>query len=156
MILGTATSASAGGKVTGSLMAHMYTLFLAKPGTKLPSALAEGTSGILQPIQDDEKFFLPGLTPRGLEYTKQKMKGNNNFLGVFKRPLRGPAVGDQTVVAEFYVHVCTGVPHDGSRMVVFLDENNKVGPLLKHVLAGDTSKYRIEGIPVSHTQFRRF
>ena len=34
MILGTATSASAGGKVTGSLMAHMYTLFLAKPGTK--------------------------------------------------------------------------------------------------------------------------
>tara|TARA_B100000900_G_scaffold250199_1_gene213122 strand:- start:4276 stop:5568 length:1293 start_codon:yes stop_codon:yes gene_type:complete len=147
MILGTATSASAGGKVTGNLMAHMYTLFLAKPGTGVPTALAEGTSGILQPIENDDDFFLPGLTPRGLAYTKEKMKGNDSFLGVFKRPLRGPATGDKTVVAEFYVHVCTGVPHDGSRMVVFLDENNKVGPLLKHILAGDTSKYRMEEIP---------
>ena len=147
MILGTATSASAGGKVTGNLMAHMYTLFLPKSGKTVPSALAEGTSGILQPIEDDADFYLPGFTQEGLDYSKAKMQGKNSFLGVFKRPMRDPAVGDKNVVAEFYVHVCTGVPHDGSEMVVFLNEQNKVGPLLKDVLANNKNKFRMEAIP---------
>ena len=75
------------------------------------------------------------------------MQGKNSFLGVFKRPMRDPAVGDKNVVAEFYVHVCTGVPHDGSEMVVFLNEQNKVGPLLKDVLANNKNKFRMEAIP---------
>jgi hypothetical protein len=145
MALGSATSASADGVAkNGSHMAHMYVLF--QPlDENLPWAIGEGT-GYVTPVQAEQyrNMLMPGFTQRGLDYTNSKMP---KHLGIFKRCLRGIPSEGKPVVSEFYVHICSGVPHDGSEMVLFLNNKKQIGPLLKTVIGKDSQQFSIVNIP---------
>jgi len=145
MVLGSATSASADGVAKkGSFMAHMYVLFEPKLDS-LPWAIGEGT-GYVTPVQAERHRddFLPGFTQAGIDYTNTKMP---EHLGVFKRCLRGVPSEGRPVVSEFYVHICSGVPHDGGNMVLFLNDKGQMGPLLKDVIGKNKNQFSIVPIP---------
>ena len=142
MVLGTATSASAGGKSTGSLMAHMWNILKSNSEENPKIYLIEST-GFVNPIPHIRK----GVTDEGKNYMARlnSEPGDGGieggpYVGYLKRFLTDWPVNssssEEFVVSEFYVHLCYGVPHDGGDMISFHNTSGAIGPYFSKVLMG--------------------